>query len=87
MSEYHISPERFGEVVRMMRDLGVVQAFGIILGPAPRPAPSPEEEKRDRRQERIDEARAEVRIQLAATGHDYTDAQIDALLEPELFGP
>lgn len=95
------SPAELSDFVRAMRDLGVVQAFGIVLGPEPtklakleaekRAAPPEktaaldEEIARELREARIEAARQEVRDKLAATAREYTVEQIDSMIDPAVF--
>lgn len=86
-------------LVGTMRELGVLQAFGVILGPEPdrlaklekaaqRPDAGPEVTQAlaaERRQARIEAARQEKRDMLAGNGRTYTDAQIDQFIDPAVF--
>ena len=72
-------------LVRIMRELGVVECVGVRLGPEPPKAVHiAPETPAERRQSRLEQAREEMRDRLAATG-SYTDEQIDKYLPPELF--
>jgi hypothetical protein len=80
------------DLVRCMRDLGVVSAFGVVLGPPPpraqeiavalRDAPPEkaaeltQELAAELRTQRISDALDEVREKLAATGREYTDEEL-----------
>ena len=71
--------------VALMRELGVVQAFGIVLGPEPR-APAkemPQMTAEERRTERINAARDELRARLGMW--DLPAEKCDALLDPAIF--
>jgi hypothetical protein len=74
-------------LVAEMRALGVTKAFGVELGPAPHLPPPPERPltPEEKKEARIAEARDEMRARLFATGKEYTDEQIDRLLDPEVF--
>lgn len=75
-----------------MRELGVVQAFGIVLGPLPRPAeklaeleakgPVTQELAEERLRLRQQAARDQLRLELAANGRSYTDEQLDEMIGP-----
>lgn len=77
----------FRALVAAMRETGVTKAFGVELGPEPKPPaaevkpPTPEE----RRLARIEQARDELRLTLAHTGQTFTDAQLDAMLDPAVL--
>lgn len=83
MSDIHDVLE-FEALVRTMRELGVITAYGITLGPEPIRHMPVVETAADKKQARIDDARQEMRDRLAAVG-SYTDEQIDKFLPPELF--
>lgn len=84
--------DAFRAFVGTMRELGVVSAFGIALGPAPTRAqelaaavrdaadeakPALEQELAEElRKARMAELLAEYRDKLAATGRDYTDEEL-----------
>lgn len=83
-------------VIQMMRELGVVQAFGVTLGPPPtrlqqlesaaRTAPPDQkpvleqELAQELREQRINDLIDEYRDKLAATGREYTREQIMRLI-------
>ena len=79
--------------VKLMRELGVLVAFGITLGPEPR-TPSAleklaakaaeEDTPQARRDLRVEQARQDLRDKLGHIG-DIPDARIDALLDPAIF--
>lgn len=85
----------FRALVGAMRELGVLQAFGVTLGPEPtklekleRSAASDEdraERDRLRKEERIASERERVRNLLAGTGKTYTVEQIDEYIDPAVF--
>lgn len=82
-----------------MRELGVLQCGDVILGPPPGHAEKRAVESRDAsperkaqiaqevaaelRNARIREALDEVMDKLAATGHEYTDAELMRFISPE----
>lgn len=88
-------------LVSSMRRLGVVSAFGVVLGPEPtraedlaRAASAAGDTERPKmtqelaeelRRVRIERAREDMRDTLAATGRDYSDEDIDRLLDPSVF--
>jgi hypothetical protein len=82
-----MSPIELEVIVSKMRALGVVSACGITLGPEPKPPAPPERPltPEEKKEARIAEARDEMRAKLYATGREYTDAEIDRLLDPEVF--
>lgn len=97
-SEADLAVEYLRAVVPVMRELGVAVFGDVELGLPPaktavleaqaeRAAPAEQERlnkelAEERRRQRIDEARAEMRLTLAHTGRSYTDAEIDQFLGP-----
>jgi len=80
--------KRFRATIAMMRELGVVSAFGIMLGPEPRTPTKIEKLGREntpeaRRQLRIETAREELRARMG--DWDIPDAKIDMLIDPAVF--
>ena len=72
----------------MMRELGVVQAFGIVLGPEPRDPLTAVKETaemtpEERRAQRIEDAREAVRAKIGDWG--MTDEKCDKLIDPSVF--
>jgi hypothetical protein len=96
MNEKLSAAEYLRHVVPVMRELGIVSYRGIVLGPEPPKAVQlaakleQEPDRPELRQELAEElqrqkvarARDEMRLTLGATGRDYTDEQIDALIGP-----
>jgi hypothetical protein len=96
---YPESHADFYALVVSMRSLGVVQAFGIVLGPPPpkvavlekAAADAPPEERsrlnlelaEEKRRIRLEELRESMRLDLASTGRSYSDSEIDRLIGPE----
>lgn len=81
-----------------MREVGALQAFGVVLGPPPsrvetlaasvaRGDSEPQELAEERRRARVEAAREEKRLELAATGRSYSDEEIDRFLDPRTFEP
>jgi hypothetical protein len=93
------APKDLAALVQTMRDLGVVQAFGVVLGPEPpkvvklaaemreatpeRAAQLAQEVAAELREARIREALDEVRDKLAATGREYTYDELKRFIPPE----
>lgn len=78
--------------VQLMRDLGVVQAWGIVLGPEPRePSKLEKLEKRAasedsaeaRRDLRVEQARDDLRAKMG--NFDLSPSVLDPLLDPAIF--
>ena len=86
-----VTPDELRALVAVMRDLGVVSCDGIVLGPAPTrleqlrhaPEQDPGERQRLERLARREAVLQEYRDKLAATGREYTDAQLMAFIPPE----
>jgi hypothetical protein len=88
--------ESLRSLVPVMRELGVLQAFGVILGPPPprvvalaaKAEANPEdaavsqELAEELRRGRLQAARDEIRLQVSASG-DMSDEDCDRLLGPE----
>lgn len=88
----------FAQLVDSMRTLGVVSAFGVVLGPPPAKvvalekaaetaAPGDRERLNkeladEEHRLRVERARADMRLQLAASGREYSDEEIDHLTGP-----
>ena len=81
------------ELVGVMRELGVAQAFHVTLGPAPTKAvqleaqaaqgqPVQQELAEEIRRQRIQELVDEVELLLAATGQTYTREQLLQFVDP-----
>lgn len=66
-----------------MRELGVLQAFGVVLGPAPVPAKEAAATPEAKREARIAAARQDVRDKI---GRELTDAEADRYIDPAVFG-
>lgn len=89
--------EHLRRLVPVMRELGVLQAFGVILGPPPpkavvleaRTQSEPEntqirqELAEEMRRHRLEQAREEIRLDLAASNPNLSDEECDALIGPE----
>ena len=96
---YPETDQDFRSLVASMRELGVLQAFGVTLGPEPTRLQKLEAEGKQRKltkaeelevaretlEARIQGARQDMRDALAHNGISYTDEQIDRLLPPEVF--
>ena len=86
--DYMMSNEDFRTTVAVMRELGVVQAFGIVLGPEPRVPLAVVKElaeltPAERRAQRIEDAREAVRAKLG--DWDMADEKCDKLIDPSVF--
>jgi DNA-binding Lrp family transcriptional regulator len=77
--------------VALMRELGVIQAFGIILGPEPR-APSRieklkkevlDDDPRAKKLLALEEAREEIRSRIG--NWDISNEKLDELVDPSLL--
>lgn len=89
--------EHLRRLVPVMRELGVLQAFGVILGPPPPKAvaleikAAAEPDNAEVRQELAEELRRAklydlregIRLDLAATRPDMSDEECDELIGPE----
>jgi hypothetical protein len=73
------------ELVASMRELGVLQAFGVVLGPPPPPPQTNEERVTSAREQRIAEARQAMRDTLAASMPNASNATLDKLIDPSVF--
>jgi hypothetical protein len=90
-----VTPADLRALVPVMRELGVVSCCGIVLGPAPARLDqlrdglvleeSPGERERLEREARRQAVFQEYRDKLAATGREYTDAQLMQFIPPERF--
>lgn len=90
--ELVLSPQELRDLVGVMRELGVIQADGVILGPTPTKLEQleskhaqgelidREELEAERHRQRIAAARQEIRDKVGA---DLTDEQCDRYLRPE----
>ncbi len=92
------SAPEVAELARVMRELGILQACGVVLGPPPPRAEAiaaavargdaePQELAEEKRRARIEDARGEKRLELAATGRTYSDEEIDRFIDPMVFEP
>jgi hypothetical protein len=89
---YPDSHQDFLALVTSMRELGVVSAFGVVLGPPPTAADrlkaaerkpvSTQEAAEERLRLRREEAREHLRLELAASGRIYSDEQLDEMIGP-----
>lgn len=70
------------DLVSCMREVGAVQAFGVVLGPAPVPAKELTETPEEKRSARIEAARQDVRDKI---GRPLTDAEADRFIDPSVF--
>ena len=81
------------QLAKVMRREGILQAFGVVLGPQPTVLEklqlddtTPGEILRaEERLDRIRAAREEKRDLLAGTGRDFSDEEIDRIIDPKLF--
>lgn len=86
-----VTEDEFRVQVGLMRELGVVQAFGIVLGPVPTPKArlavleerSEAGDKAAVRELRIETAREELRARLGQW--ELSDEKVDELLDPSIF--
>lgn len=94
-----MQPNDLPGLVQIMRDLGVVQAFGVVLGPEPSKVTKLEAEAREAtperkaqinqevaqelREQRIAELYDEYRNLLAATGKEYSEEELKRFIPPE----
>jgi hypothetical protein len=88
-----VTPLDLRAMVAVMRELGVAQADGIVLGPEPTKAQAtiakasagvqvdPEELARAKRQQALEEARQEIRDKVGA---DLSDEECDRMLPAEM---
>jgi len=83
---------RFREAIALMRELGVVSAFGLVLGPEPRPPTKLETLEKKAQEEATPEARRAARIEAAREDvrsklgrWDLPDAACDVLIDPAIF--
>ena len=86
------SHQDFISLVTSMRELGVVSAFGVLLGPPPSKGESAaarldrlereggQELAEERLRVRREEAREHLRLELGASGRTYSDEQLDAMI-------
>lgn len=88
----------FADLVASMRALGVTSAFGVTLGPPPSRAeviektitlaPPAEQERlnkelaEERHRIRVEKARDDMRLLLAASGVEYSNDHLDKLIGP-----
>lgn len=88
-----LEADKLRATVALMRELGIVEGFGLKLGPPPRPPGGlavvahelSEQEKREAaRAQRLEALRQEVRDRLAGSGREYSNAEIDRFL-PETW--
>ncbi len=89
-----MSPDELQALVLKMRELGVLQADCVVLGPVPpkaaqldaraaHGAPVQQELAEALRLEKLTALREDVRLQLAASRPSITDEECDALIGPE----
>jgi hypothetical protein len=83
---------RFREAVALMRELGIVQGFGLTLGPEPRPLTKLEAIEKRAQEEGTPEARRAARIEVARDDvrsklgrWDLPEAACDVLIDPAIF--
>lgn len=82
----------FRKHVALMRELGIAEAFGIVLGPAPmiptklevlEKKAAVEDTKEARRDARVEAAREDIRAKLGQW--DLSAEQCDRVLDPAIF--
>lgn len=78
--------------VKLMRELGVVQAWGVILGPEPRELSKLEKLQKKAEVEDSSEARRDLRVEQARDdlrakmgNFELPPAVLDPLLDPAIF--
>jgi hypothetical protein len=87
-------PDELQALVLKMRELGVLQADGVVLGPVPpraaqldaraaQGAPVQQELAEAIRAEKLYALREDVRLQLAASRPNISDEECDALIGPD----
>ena len=92
--------ERLRALVPIMRELGVEEAFGVVLGPPPRPLTkleaiaarpdaTPEEREAAKRDDRIEAERQRVAdllgVDLELMSDEETASRIDLSIDPSVF--
>ncbi len=89
-----MSPDELQALVLKMREFGVLQADGVVLGPVPpvvtsltakaaQGAPVQQELAEAIRADKLYALREDVRLQLAASRPSITDEECDALIGPD----